>query len=367
MNETVSSLDLHFMIREFQDMIGARIDKVYHKKDELALQLYSTVTKKVFLFFKLPSTTFLINKKPDTEEIAGGFCMFLRKKLAMGRIEKVEQVGFERIMKIFIDNKGEKFELIVELFSPGNFLLVQEGKILSMQNSLNTKDRVVRGGIEYKPLIRDFDALNLKEEEIVEVFAKSDKESVVKLLALDLGFGGVYAEEICSVAKIDKDSKDLSVDEIKKIHKTIKKLNESEIKPVFIQKDVYPFQLKSLDKGELLDKSFSRSVGDRLIDRFVSEKIESEKKSQNNNLKKIESIIEKQKKQIDTLEKDAEILQKKGELIYENYSSLEELLKTINDAKKKYSYKEIKEKLKEKELIKDLNEKEQSIIIELIK
>jgi len=307
----------------------------------------------------------LIDRKPDTEDIAGGFCMFLRKKLSMGRIEKVEQVGFERILKVIIDNKGDKFELIIELFSPGNFLLVQENKILSMQNSLNTKDRVVRGGIDYKPLIREYNALDMKEDELIELFAKSDKESVVKILALDLGFGGIYSEEICILAGIDKDSKDLSVDEIKKIHKTIKKIKEANINPILIQKDIYPFQLKSLDKGEGLDNSFSRSVGNRLIDRFSSEKIESEKKTQNKSLKKIESIVDKQKKQIDTLEKDAEVLQKKGELIYENYATLEELLKTINDAKKKYSYKEIKEKLKEKKLIKDLNEKEQSIILNL--
>jgi len=36
MDETISSLDLYFMTREFQDLIGARIDKIYHRKGDLA-------------------------------------------------------------------------------------------------------------------------------------------------------------------------------------------------------------------------------------------------------------------------------------------------------------------------------------------
>ena len=58
-------------------------------------------------------------------------------------------------------------------------------------------------------------------------------------------------------------------------------------------------------------------------------------------------------------------MREKGELIYHKYNLIKEVLDEINKASKKYSWKEIKEKLKEHKIIKEVNEKERKIIIEL--
>lgn len=358
MRETVSSMDLHYMIREFQDLIGSRVDKIYHRKDELVIQLYSAKTKKSFLFFKLPSTIMLSSKKPDSDDSAGGFCMFLRKKINLFRIESVEQIKFERIIKIRFSKNEEKYDLIVELFSPGNILLNDlNGKILSMQNSLITANRTIRGGVEYFPLLRDYNPLT---DSLIEVFAKSDKDNIVKTLAMDLGFGGFYSEKICTMANVDKNKDKPTADEVKKIENAIHELKDYEINPVKIDDEILPF-----GEGEIIGNSFSRAVADNLIEGLTGKKEVQKKKDQDSAVKKIERIIARQVKQIANLGKDSDELQRKGELIYENYSHIEELLKTINDAKKKYSYKEISEKLKDKGLILSLNEKEQTITINL--
>lgn len=366
MKEVINALELHYMVGEFQDLVGARLDKVYHRKDELVLQFYSTRTKKIFMFFKLPSTIFLTSKKPDTDESAGGFCMFLRKKIHNLRVVSISQVRFERIIKINLSKGDESFDLIIELFNPGNILLVDEkNKILSMQKSSITNYRTIRGGVDYVPLLKEYDALNMSKEELVEVFAKSDKENVVKTLALDLGFGGIYSEEICSVSKIDKNLDKPTSKQIENLHKTIVKLKNIKIKPVKSDNEIFPFKLSKLDKIIELKDSFSLSIGNSLSEKFTSNKHDETLSKQGKAIKKVEVIIGRQIDKIKELEKDITGNQRLGELIYENYAGIEELLKVINDAKKTHSYKDIKKKLVENKAIISLDEKEQSIVVDM--
>ena len=77
------------------------------------------------------------------------------------------------------------------------------------------------------------------------------------------------------------------------------------------------------------------------------------------------SIIRQQEAMIKGMEKAIDENQKKGELIYEHYTELESILKELNKAKEKYSWKEIKEKLKVHDVIKDLDEKDKKIVVDL--
>ena len=55
----------------------------------------------------------------------------------------------------------------------------------------------------------------------------------------------------------------------------------------------------------------------------------------------------------------------KGESIYHNYQLIKEVLEELNKASKKYSWKEIKEKLKEHKVIKEINEKDRKVLVEV--
>ncbi len=76
-------------------------------------------------------------------------------------------------------------------------------------------------------------------------------------------------------------------------------------------------------------------------------------------------IIEEQKAAISRLAEEEVELRHKGELIYHRYSLIKDLIDQLNHAAKKYSFKEIKAKLKENKIIKEVNEAEKKIIIEL--
>ena len=122
---------------------------------------------------------------------------------------------------------------------------------------------------------------------------------------------------------------------------------------VYSGKKAAPFKLKSFE-GEIKEFDSYCSALDSLNFReYVDVKT------------KIEIMIEKQEKNIKKLEKDIEENTQIGELMYNKYQLIEEILKQINLARKKYSWKEIKEKLKGHKIIREINEKESKIVIEI--
>ena len=65
------------------------------------------------------------------------------------------------------------------------------------------------------------------------------------------------------------------------------------------------------------------------------------------------------------MEIQAKQSQRTGELIYENYQLVKDILTQIQEARKKYTWQEIKQKLKDHDIIKEVNEKTGELILEL--
>ncbi|MGM5483217.1 MAG: hypothetical protein ACQESF_07165, partial [Nanobdellota archaeon] len=102
---------------------------------------------------------------------------------------------------------------------------------------------------------------------------------------------------------------------------------------------------------------------------LAGEKIETEKEKKLapffKKKRKLELQVKQQQEQIENMQKEAELNQQKGELIYNNYQQLEPLISELSAIIKKYPQKEIKEKLKDHELIKEINFKDKSVNVEL--
>jgi predicted ribosome quality control (RQC) complex YloA/Tae2 family protein len=94
----------------------------------------------------------------------------------------------------------------------------------------------------------------------------------------------------------------------------------------------------------------------------VSEQKESKEKKTKND--KIKVVIEKQKERLFELEKSISENQRKGELIYENYQEINDILKNINIDRKKMSWEELKNKYKDNKIIKEINDNKGIIIVE---
>lgn len=84
----------------------------------------------------------------------------------------------------------------------------------------------------------------------------------------------------------------------------------------------------------------------------------------------LEKSIEKQEKSISSWEKKSQDYQRKGELIYENYSQINDLINVINSGIKNHGIKKVKEIIfnsKYKDIIKSIDEKEKKIVVDIEK
>ena len=77
--------------------------------------------------------------------------------------------------------------MIIELFSLGNIVLCNEDyTIMSALENKNWSERSIRGGVKYEFPIRQNNPLELTEHEFEKIIKESDKESIVKKLAIEL-------------------------------------------------------------------------------------------------------------------------------------------------------------------------------------
>ena len=176
----------------------------------------------------------------------------LRSDLLRSKIEKIEQVGTERIAYLTFSNFDNRFVLIIEFFGEGNILLCNYNKkILALMHSIDVRHRQLRVGLEYKPPPQDgIDIIDLEKKEFKEALLTST--SIGKIIGRSLGLPKKYVEEIIRLSSIDraKPSNEISEDEFEALFDVIKTTISSVINgkhdPTIItdgeESDVFPIR-----------------------------------------------------------------------------------------------------------------------------
>ena len=371
MKKQISSLELSYIVKELQVLVNSRIDKIYHSSDkEFYLQFYIPSKGKKILKIIAGKFLYFAGAKEETQQ-PSGFCMFLRKHLTNARVKEIEQIKPERIVKFIFEKAGKKNILIIEFITKGIMVLCDESyTILNALEFVDFSNRSIKPKVKYEHPRMEYNLFKIKKENLEELFKKTKKESVVKALAVNLGLGGIYSEEICLLSKISKskEPKKLAKKEIESILDSIKSITNKKLNPVIYYKndeaaDVVPFELqyyKDLEKKEY--KNFNEA-----LDYYYSKEFKEEKKptKHDKEIEKIKRIIQEQETTIEKFKKSEKQNREKGELIYNNFQLIEEILREINKAAKKYPWKEIKEKLKGHKLIKDIDIVEKRLVVDL--
>ena len=370
MKSELSSLDLYYLVKELQSLVGAKFNKIYQKEDDkkdLFFLLHKTGLGKTYLRIKLPDVAYITDYKQVFPETPPGFCTFLRKRLNNAFIKEIRQKGFDRILEIVIDTKEGRLIMVCELFSKGNMILIDEDyKIKGLLQSQNWESRVVRGGTTYEYPPSQTNTPCLDEEQFKKIILDSEKGSIVKSLAINLSLGGTYAEELCLRAGIDKGKKGLDDEEIKKLYKTLKELLSQDIKPIRVKAEVFPFELLLLEKQEKQSfESFNSAIDEIITKKIVDDVEQGIEKKKLTKEDKTHLIIEKQEERKKELEKESVENQRKGELIYEHYQEIDELLKQVNIDRKKMSWEELKKKYESNKMITNIDDKKGEVTIDL--
>lgn len=379
MREEISGLDLIALERELKVLEGGRLDKIYQRGRELIVHFYVPGDKKYRLFLS-SGKVFLSKYKRDVPEKPPNFCMFLRKYLSGKNVQKIRQKGFDRILEIHT----EKYTLICELFGDGNFILVNKDmEILAALESREWKNRSIYKGEKYQYPEPALNPESLDPKSLSKI--KKINKEIVRVLASEIGLGGTYAEEVLFRSSIEKDKncQNLEEDELKeildKIRGVISILKSGDLEPLVYYKNgepqaVAPFRLKKYwNLEEEKYQSFSKAVDEFFTKREKAKVRKREEEKFQEKLGKLERMKEEQEEKLKGLKRAVEENKEKADMIYRNYSLIENLIDTLKKAQKKFDNDKILKKLEEEkdkgvpeaEAIEDLKINEQQVVIDI--
>ncbi|MCW4021371.1 MAG: ribosome rescue protein RqcH, partial [Candidatus Bathyarchaeota archaeon] len=350
LKEEMNSFDITVVTVELDRILsGFHINKIYQLNPKtLLLKIRGREAHQSNLILeagkRVHATSYVFKtplKPPD-------FCMALRKYLRNGRIERVRQHGFERIVEITVTSRGKEFRLIIELFGEGNIILLDpEDKILHALRYRRMRDRnVVRGEIFAYPPSRGEDPRTLRREALYEI-RNFGRLEVVRAAARFLSIGGSYAEELLLRAGVAKNTpcsslKDKDLDNVfNGLQELLSEATIENEKPcVFVDEDgrwvdVAPLQLRQYahlkherfaNFNEALDEYYAKVlVGEKATD--VGELVERE-------VTRLERMLRGQAKTLRESKKKAAVYRKIGDAIYLHLSELQLLTQRIMEDKR---------------------------------
>tara|TARA_Y100000310_G_C20598332_1_gene771676 strand:+ start:233 stop:1336 length:1104 start_codon:yes stop_codon:yes gene_type:complete len=364
----VSSLELKYILKEFEVLENSRVDNIYNfGKEVFYFQYHKSNVGKIILKLLVGKSIFVTEDK-ESDPAPSNFCQMLRKNLSGKFLRSIEQLESERILKFSYESKDEKRIVYIEFFGSGNIILCNGNNIILNALILHKyKDRNILHKEKYIYPKFDYNFFDLSEKDLVKYFEESNKDMVVTELATGLGFGGVYSEEICLMAGVDKElsPKELELKDIKKINEAIKKISKMKFEPQIIMEDeiidVVPFSLLKYKESKVKKiKTFSSG-----FDEYYLTVKPKKKSSYENKLKEFNRVLGEQEKSLSKLRKDEVDNKDKAELIYHKYKLIDEILTEINKASEKLPWTEIRKKLKGHKVIKEINLKDKTVLIEV--
>jgi predicted ribosome quality control (RQC) complex YloA/Tae2 family protein len=368
MKNEVSSLELKHLAAELDAFLtGSRIDKVYQPGARTFLfVIRKTGEEKRLLRIELPKYLYLSSYKEEMPERLTGFCGFLRKYVEGKAITAIAQVGMERILRIDTSTKEESLTLYLELFGKGNFIVCEkDSTILGCLEPAVYKDRVIKPGASYEVPQRDFELEKLTLAQFTDLLEESKQENVSTALAVDLGIGGLFANELCLLAGVVP-GKDASAAEIEKLYVALQTLLKRKPSPTLVLKNGKPeevvlFPMRSFEHfpAEPL-KSISPGL-DKLFALHAQSQPLPKKDKQTD---KLRTIITMQEQNATKLEAQSDEEQKKGEFIYERYQDVKKILEELQLQMKHHSLQELQEKLKGHKTVKEIKAKDGTVVLE---
>ncbi len=339
------------LARELNEILnGSKIDKVYQpERDEICLKVRSREGNKKLVISASASNprVYLADKyEKNNPKKAPVFCMTLRKHIQNGVIVGIEQVGFERIIKISVESYDELKEktiknLYVEIMGKhSNIILVMENqnKILDSIKRVPisiSRVRQILPGNEYE-LPPEQDKMNplnkINADELLERI-KSGKGQVFKSIYTNiLGISPLVAKDVCLRVGIDKskDIEQISLEDSKKIADEINRifddLAKDKIYPnvVIDEKKDKIIEFSSIrlkqyeDLTEVRKDTISQAIEDYYLIKDKKERINQKSSNMKKNislkLERINHKLEKQAKELKDSEK-ADEYKVKGELL----------------------------------------------------
>ena len=350
----LTSVDIAAVVGELARHEGAKVDKAYLYGDDLVrLKLRHYDHGRVELLLDVGEEkrvhTTDPDRVPDAPERPPEFAKTLRSRIAGGELASVEQFEFDRILVFRFERPDADTTVVVELFGDGNVAVLDEhGEVLRSLETVRLKSRTVAPGATYEypasrlhPFEVSYDGFRARIEE-------SDAD-VVRTLATQLNFGGLYGEEICARAGVEKtlDVTELGDDQIRALYDAVGRLGDrlatGDLDPRVYEDDdgqVVDATPIPLDERASLDATTADDFQTALDDYF--RRLDTDAEDDNTapqrpdfeaEIAKQKRIIEQQEGAIENFDEQADAERERAELLYANYDLVDSVLTTVRDAR----------------------------------
>ncbi len=358
--KTISSLGLAALVQELQFLVGGKIAQIYQpEKKEILLQIHLPQQGKRLLKIMAGKRLFLTEQKEIPPQ-PFSFCLQLRKYLDNATLKNLQQQDAERII-IFTLEKKQRYFLVVELFAKGNVILTDEHwSILGVLEQQRWKDRTIRVNEKYVFPTPGINWKTLTEKQLKELLQKSEKKNLAAALATDLGWGGLYAEELCKRAGIDKRTapKDVPEKSVQKLFDSLQEILQELQHPQGYRyaDEMTPFPLQgktplqqTATYGELLSTQEERKKASPYEQKIAT----------------LQKMIALQERTIAGLQEKIMTETKKGEQLYEQYATVQELLQKVKQIRQEKGWEAVKEGLQREKSVISLYLQTKKIVIDI--
>jgi predicted ribosome quality control (RQC) complex YloA/Tae2 family protein len=350
----LSSVDLAAVVTELGRYEGAKVDKAYlYGEDLLRLRMRHYDHGRVELLVEVGDVKRAHVAAPEHVPDAPGrppnFAKMLRNRIGGADFAGVSQYEFDRILVFEFERPDQDTTVVAELFGQGNVAVLDEaGEVVRALSTVRLKSRTVAPGTQYGFPGSRVNPLEVGFDTFARLMDESDTD-VVRTLATQLNLGGLYAEEVCARAGVEKGLAIAEADEAayRAVHDAIadlhSRLRAGEFDPRVYEEDgrvvdATPFPLAEREglAAEAFD-SFNAALDDyfRRLDRSEDDPEDAgdDRPDFEAEIAKHERIIEQQEGAIEGFEERAAAERRRAELLYAHYDLVDEVLSTVRDAR----------------------------------
>ena len=370
MKTRFSTLDIVAVIPEIQErLLGMRVVNVYDIDNKTYLIKLQKPDHKATLLFESGNRIHLTEFDWPKNTSPSGFSMKLRKHLKSRRLEKIEQVGIDRIIDMQFGSSEAAYHVILELYDRGNIVLTDfEYNILNILRPRTDESQDVRFAVrEVYPLQNARQPEGVPSEERVHAILLSGKEgdNIKKILNPHLVYGPAVLDHCLREVDIPDNAqlgKQLNISDSNQFQKIMTALQKAESlvesvrkchsKGFIIQKqekkpgsevDGSDVLVTNIEFHPILFHQHQNSPVETFdsfhtaIDTFFSN-LESQKLDmkalqwEKSAVKKLENVKKDHGKRLDALQREQELDTRKGQLIEMNLPLVERAITIVRSA-----------------------------------
>ncbi len=352
----ISSVELAALVEELRPLVGGKISHIYQQEKEFIFQIHKGGKKLLRL---MPGKGMHLAAEKGAAPAPTGFCMQLRKHISNATIRSLVQKDAQRIVILELEKK-DRFLLIAEFFSKGNLILTDgTSTIIACLERQEWKERTIEPGKKYQFPQQESNWKEISKKDFSELLAGSGKRNLATALATELGLGGIYAEELCFQGGVKKETlpSALSQEDASELYLALGELRQRVQHPrghVYAEL-VAPIELH----GRKVLKEF-----ETFSEALASLRPQGKPSPYEKKISALRLMLAQQQEAVRKLEEKSRSCTRHGEMLYEHYAEVQEILAEAAEASVSRGWGAALEKVKKNGLVRGINPKTKSVLLQ---